>query len=585
MSFSGDLEHLSIIDVIQLLHTTRKSGMLRVQGRRGESQLVFKDGYIVGASHLNNSVRIGTILVDSNVITPDILDQALHEQKNAGDDRKPLIVTLIEKGLVKEEEAYKGLEHLIEMTIVEILTWKKGTFMLEVVHPSVSDDYRYYLDKTSREINIDTQSVLMDALRIYDEKMRDGELTEEEFPEDEAAAEGAVTGDVDSLVSADDLGLEDLDRLERIIPEVFSSLEDRNPSSSQRRKVEEIGADLSAQEQEELLSFLQQFSGPARAGEAPAPSVILFSSDELLTYCITTVCKHEGIHVFATNEQEDLEHIIAQFLSRQVLPFLVFDRPGKPAGIPEANLAPLRQQILQQHPRICTIQLASPLDYAFALQSFHDGVRAVIPSPSLEERKGSFVGDTKIFLNAFLSYLRGSLPGAGNQLVGTLRRSISALRELKEAPEVAFSLLQFVAEIFERSLTMVVRETELIAEKSIGVKEEQGREATPPLGFRIPLSAPSLFRTVIEEGRMFFGASNDEVVRQHLFTAIGAPSRSTFLLLPLRSFGKTIAITYGDFGSNESAPVPVDLLEILASQAGLVLENSSYRKKQEKSAE
>ena len=136
MSFTGDLEHLPIVDVIQLLHATRKSGILRVKSRKGESHLVFKDGYIVSANHLNNSVRIGTILVERNVITPEILDQALLEQKNAGAERKPLIITLLDKGLVKEEDAYQGLEHLIEMTIVEILTWKRGTFTLDVLPES-----------------------------------------------------------------------------------------------------------------------------------------------------------------------------------------------------------------------------------------------------------------------------------------------------------------------------------------------------------------------------------------------------------------------------------------------------------------
>lgn len=65
MSFSGDLEHLPIVDVIQLLHTTRKSGTLCVRGRTGESQLVFKDGYIVSANHPNNSIRIGRLLAES----------------------------------------------------------------------------------------------------------------------------------------------------------------------------------------------------------------------------------------------------------------------------------------------------------------------------------------------------------------------------------------------------------------------------------------------------------------------------------------------------------------------------------------
>ncbi len=77
MSFTGDLEHLPIVDVIQLLHATRKSGVLRIKSRKGESDLVFKDGYIVSANHLNNSVRIGQVLVDLRIITPEVLDQAL----------------------------------------------------------------------------------------------------------------------------------------------------------------------------------------------------------------------------------------------------------------------------------------------------------------------------------------------------------------------------------------------------------------------------------------------------------------------------------------------------------------------------
>src|SRR5512136_1463345 len=102
MSFTGDLEHLPIVDVVQLLHSTRKSGILRVMCRKGESQLVFKDGYFVSANHLDNRVRIGKILVDLNVITPEILEQALTAQNSAGPNQKPLIITLIENGMVNE---------------------------------------------------------------------------------------------------------------------------------------------------------------------------------------------------------------------------------------------------------------------------------------------------------------------------------------------------------------------------------------------------------------------------------------------------------------------------------------------------
>ena len=207
MSFTGDLEHLPIVDVIQLLHATRKSGILRVKSRKRESSLVFKNGYIVSASHVNNSVRIGTILIERNIITPEILDQTLLEQKTAGAKRKPLIITLLDKGAVKEEDAYRGLEHLIEKTIVEILTWKSGTFTMEVQPDAIADEYRYYPGKISREINIDAQGVLMDALRIFDEKARDGELTEEVIPENDGNTTGSVPDQEGPALSADDLGL------------------------------------------------------------------------------------------------------------------------------------------------------------------------------------------------------------------------------------------------------------------------------------------------------------------------------------------------------------------------------------------
>ena len=284
MSFTGDLEHLPIVDVVQLLHSTRKSGILRVMCRKGESQLVFKDGYFVSANHLDNRVRIGKILVDLNVITPEILDQALTAQKNAGPNHKPLIITLIENGMVNEKDAYRGLERLIEMTLVEMLTWKKGTFTLDVLPESVTDEYIYYPEKMNGEIKVDTQRILMDALRIIDEKTRDGELVEEDFPEEEGVAPTEpVPGEESPLLSLDDLGLANLDSLEKKIPEIFSALDDRNFGKTQFQEIEKIAPDLSTQDRETLIKFLGESSVSAKRAEMPphqdaqAQSILFFS--------------------------------------------------------------------------------------------------------------------------------------------------------------------------------------------------------------------------------------------------------------------------------------------------------------------
>uniref|UniRef100_A0A831TY23 DUF4388 domain-containing protein n=1 Tax=Geobacter metallireducens TaxID=28232 RepID=A0A831TY23_GEOME len=582
MSFTGDLEHLSIVDVIQLLHATRKSGTLTVRGRKGESQLVFSDGYIISANHYDNSLRIGNILVEAGVITAETLAAALEEQRSAGASRRPLVATLIEGGRVRKEEAYRGLEALIELTVVEILTWKRGTFDLDVSNVTVSDEYRYFPEKLNQEITLHTENVLMDALRIFDEKMRDGLLTVEEVTEEPLPAREAAVEDAGFTISAEDLGLADVDKLEKTIPRVFAGLEDRTP----HLKIQELGADLSDREREELLAFLGSYSGrPDTEGDRPGttPSVIFFSADELMAYCITAVCRQEGISVIATSEEQDLDPVIDQLLAKNALPVFVFDTPDS-VGVHYSphKLEGLRQVKQKAHPQVATLQLVSPRDYVFALDSLKEGVRAVLPRPVRQERGETFLEDTLRFLETLPAYLKALGRHQGSTPAGRIAAGLSALRRLAEPPEIALALLQSVAAELQRAVTLIVRDGELIAERSIGVRGDRREGASPPLRFTIPLAKPSLFREVIEKRSAFFGKTDDEIVREHLFAAIGAPLSPTIFLLPLGSFGKTVSLVYGDFGQGEPSPVPVDFLELLAGEAGLVLENAVYRRKRDK---
>lgn len=416
MSFTGDLEHLPIVDVIQLMHSTRKSGTLIVRCPKGESQLVFKDGYIVGANHLNNSIRIGNILAENGVITYDDVEKALKAQDAAGDDRKPLIATLIEMGKINKDDAYKCLESLIERTIVEILTWSKGTFALDVTRTLISDEYRYFPENLQQEITLDTQSVLMDALRIFDEQMRDGKIEVQEFLDD-AAPETAtilspsITSASSSLISADDLGLADLDEMDRKIPDVFQGIKEPKPVESHIRK---------------LNTF---------AGE------------------------------------------------------------------------------LQQH-----------------------------------------------------------------QLPGKLIQAFRDLQRLESPPDISLVVLRFVALVCQRALTLVLGQGQLVPERGIGIKGDHSGEPVPVKDFKIPLNTPSVFTKTIDEGRVFYGKCEDKVLIEYLHEPIGAPLRSTILLVPILWRGKTIAIVYGDFDTRETSAVPLDNIELLANHASQCLDIAYYRK-------
>ncbi|WP_221249592.1 DUF4388 domain-containing protein [Desulfuromonas versatilis] len=595
MSFTGDLEHLSIVDVIQLLNSTRKSGTLCVRGRKAENQIVFKNGFLVGANHSNTGLRIGNILLEMKAITAETLERALAGQQSAGDGRKPLIATLVEGGLVNRKAALKGLERLIQVTVVEMVSWRRGTFSLDVDNLSISDEYRYFPENLHQEICLDAQMVLMDALRIYDEKVRDGLIVEDEEDEEDGDDEEAVVLEeaqeqVGSFLSAEDLGLADLDLLEKKIPETFSGLEVFDPCKLHRQKISETIPGATPEEQEALIDFLLRSQAPAGCGDTPLRplgknrGIVLFSQDELLVHTVMTTCKQDGMLIFVAAEPADLDPIIDQSLSKGIVPVLVFDAPGEgPGGQSREAMVQLRRQKIRKYSRITLIQLAPPGEGEFALQALRDGARAVLPKPAQINAAG-FVAGFILFLDTFREYLKGYFLEQEQKLSGRFRDGISRLRDLKEAPEVSLAMLGFTAEMFERALTFVVRKEELMAERGIGIGRPKDRGAGAPLRFTVPLAGSGQLSEVIESGGCFFGEAADGAIRDQVFGEIGAPASPHILLLPLKARGRTIAVTYADFGDRPAAPVQLELLEILAGHAGTVMENCLYRKQLEKIA-
>lgn len=399
MAFSGDLEHLSIVDVIQLLHTSRKSGSLVVKGRKGEVSLAFNDGYVIGAQHCDDARKIGCILISEGIISQDVVERGLAIQQAAGPQRKPLVATLVENGLADRNDAYRGLQTLIEMTIVEILTWKTGSFELVVAPVTVCDEYRYAPEILNEDLFIPTEHLLMDALRIYDEKRRDGLIVEEDGEWSNMVSERFVAPDE---ISAMDLGLDDLDDIQRKIPDVHAPLKDR-----------------------------------------------------------------DGLSV-----------------------------------------------------------------------------------------------------------------GREDSFEAVLRQSTTRLQQVLSLPETALVLLETVSRLFPRSLTLVVRPDQLIAERSMGIVSPVVEGPSQVMGFKIPVPQDSLFGFLLDRKHIFYGKSDDATLKLSLHGVIGVPKHPELLLMPLKVGGRVASFTYADFGDLPAVAVPVVALELFANQAAMALENALLRRQQ-----
>ncbi len=584
MSFNGDLEHFPLVDVIQLLHMTSKTGILYLKCLKGESQLVFHEGFFVSANHLNSSVRIGTVLVDLKAITTEQLDQALIEQKNAGVDRKPLLATLIERGTIDKDTAFKGLEKLIEMTIVEVLTWASGTFSLDVSKEYISDEYRYFPEKLHQEILLNVQGILMESLRIYDEKMRDGTLSKIFFTEQSCNASALPETDSDTTeITADLLGLDALDTISRKIPDVFIGLKDFDPVDEHRRAVIRALPETTVDLQEQLVSFLVNTSAPIVSNvTSPVTAIVLLTQDELLSHTLTAVCKHENMFIFASDEEFGLDAVIEQSLGRDLHPVLIIDFPHDNDG---TRLLALMRQKVSAYPQISILITACCHTWCdISMDALGAGTRAIIPRPCSLCHENSYVSQMIAFLSGVGSFLTSIQPVPHVEVGHFFIIAFNQLKLLSEPPEIALVLLQFAALQFERALTFVVAKSEIIAEKSIGIIEAKSNGPTAPLMFRIPLDGHSVLQEVVEKGRLYYGQRSDAVFTNVLFKEIGAPRSPKVLVVPLISRGKVIAVTYADFGSKPVSPPQINLLDALAQHAGSILDNALYRKSIEKSA-
>ncbi|MBI5103374.1 MAG: DUF4388 domain-containing protein [Nitrospirae bacterium] len=595
MAFTGDLEQLHIVDIIQLLNTTRKSGTFSVRGQRGESRIIFSNGYIVGASHLNK-VRIGTVLEKTGAITIEDLKHALSVQKKAGRNRKPLMATLMAMGKLGHDAAFRGLRKLIEITMVELIGWTQGTFTLDADVISVSPECSYPLSQMDQEISLDAQMVLMDALRIFDERERDRqsgkpvpsdeELFSDVVPSETAAADSKKR----QVISADVLGLGDLDHLERKIPHFSPATEFFDPVEIHRQQIKDLLSGYPVEEQEAFVSFLKRSTVSIDTRDSLSrltgrtSALVLFSADDLITHSVMTICKDDGVLVFATEQEEELYRILDQCLAIKVLPVLVFDDPGTfESVVAREALVSLRQKVAERYGRVLTVQLSSSVDYSSMLELYHDRIRAVFPRPTEQTRKTAFVADTIAFLETFSAYIRGlfdeykdDVPPEGRTV--RLKDCVSALRGAVRPADLPLSLLQYVSGICERAIIFVVRQAELAGDKAIGVYADKDAGPTSVTRLRVPLVKASLFSDVINSGQLFYGTSSDEVLSGHLFEVIGEPLSPTVLLLPLRQKEKTIAVIYGDFGSKEAPRVDCDELRTISEVAELVLENTLYRK-------
>jgi hypothetical protein len=158
MSLSGNLKTVSFPDILQLLATGKKTGILECKTSSRQKEVAFKDGNIVYASSVNSAEDLlGNMLLKRGKISKGDLERAITLHKQTG---RQLGTTLIDMNLFTKEEIGECLKLQIEEIVYNLFSWKEGDF---VFHEGAAPKNTPFL------IELNTMNVIMEGTRRIDE--------------------------------------------------------------------------------------------------------------------------------------------------------------------------------------------------------------------------------------------------------------------------------------------------------------------------------------------------------------------------------------------------------------------------------
>jgi len=158
MSLSGNLKTVSFSDILQLLATGKKTGVLEVNTTSRQKEIAFKNGNIIHASSLNTSEDLlGNMLLRRGKISKSDLERAISLHKQTG---RQLGTTLVDMNLFGKEEIAECLKLQIEEIVYNLFAWKEGNFLF---HENTAPKNAPFL------VELGTMSVVMEGTRRIDE--------------------------------------------------------------------------------------------------------------------------------------------------------------------------------------------------------------------------------------------------------------------------------------------------------------------------------------------------------------------------------------------------------------------------------
>jgi len=176
MSFAGHIEDFPVIDIMQYIHAARRSGVLRFENGKEIGRVYFNNGHIIRAS-TPQTTNIGDMLVLHGNLSEKDLETAVRVQKTIKQN-KPLGMILEETGIITHQTLRDAVIRQIQEALYEMVTWEEGAFSFEIEDHGFLNDISFSPDDVISPEEIDTQRLIIEAVKTFDETRNAGEETE-----------------------------------------------------------------------------------------------------------------------------------------------------------------------------------------------------------------------------------------------------------------------------------------------------------------------------------------------------------------------------------------------------------------------
>jgi CheY-like chemotaxis protein len=560
LALQGNLEDLPLLDIIQIVSFSKKTGYLSIEMEGGDGAIVFLEGLVVAAF----------------TATSPPADPRLGSLPRAA-----------------REKAVRGR---IGFALEQLARLREGAFGFELTDdvPAVVGSRDIQLETLARGIN--PQEMLLTLAQGLDD----------DRAQSAAAVEASFAAPAEAVVAE-----------EPIVPaEALPSV----PRQWQTTPPERHGTDTRPLPKVVLPGSRRAPATPPEVLPAPpvglpspspggARTVLLVDDEPDVRQILGRHFAAAGFRIVEAGDPEEAAKA-ARKLRAGKRPFVLVTDLGMPAsgGASFQGGFEVVKRLWKMNLRPPVLMMTESLSQSLRLRARQMGVQSFVFKPTLSKLNArQYEADLSVFAAKLVADVLPRLaeaatvtpavppkkkaaaapPAAGPPAEDAarpfefLKRRLVELRQGGDANQIAALVMKVAREFFERAVLFVVKNEEARGLGGFGLAP---REETLNLLARqvtIPLGDGSVFRDVARDRRAFAGPPPPDRWLGYLMGRIGRFQSRGIVVLPLVAHRETIAILFGDNPETGRDPAGLEPLEVFVQQAGIALENVFLQRKLE----